>query len=85
MSDFNNIEGQKRVVIENVRPQIDNGLFAVKRVIDEKVIVKADIFADGHDHIDAELLYRHQSSGNWQRAKMEFVVNDEWTGTFRVE
>ncbi|TMA13871.1 MAG: DUF3416 domain-containing protein, partial [Deltaproteobacteria bacterium] len=43
--------GRRRVVIEGVRPEIDGGRFPIKRAIGEKVIVEADIFADGHDSL----------------------------------
>ena len=49
------IKGKSRVVIENVQPQIDQGLYPAKRTIGERVDVTADIFGDGHDHIRAIL------------------------------
>ena len=42
-------EGRTRVVIEDVRPSVDGGRFAVKRVVGESVVVECDAFADGHD------------------------------------
>ena len=48
-----------RVVIEHVTPEVDGGRFAVKRVVGDIVHVEADIFADGHDELDARLFYRH--------------------------
>jgi len=53
-------EGRRRVVIEHVEPEIDGGRFPIKRVVGEKVVVQADIFADGHDSVSARLLYREQ-------------------------
>jgi starch synthase (maltosyl-transferring) len=50
------VTGQTRVVIEEIKPEIDDGRFPIKRVIAEKVVVEADIFADGHDVISALLL-----------------------------
>lgn len=50
--------GCRRVVIENVAPQIDGGKFAAKRVAGEKVVVEADIFVDGHDVLSAVVKYR---------------------------
>src|SRR5437773_12023018 len=47
----------RRVVIENIRPEIDGGRFSIKRTIGEPVVVTADIFADGHDVIAAALQY----------------------------
>jgi len=51
-------DGRRRVVIEGVYPQIDAGEFPIKRVIGERVVVEADVFADGHDEVTAHLLYR---------------------------
>jgi starch synthase (maltosyl-transferring) len=45
------VKGKKRVIIENVYPEIDCGHFSIKRVIGEYVAVTADIFADGHNDI----------------------------------
>jgi starch synthase (maltosyl-transferring) len=44
-----------RVVVERVRPQIDAGRFAAKRIVGDTVTVRADVFADGHDVIIAVL------------------------------
>jgi len=35
-------------VIENVRPSVDAGRFAAKRVVGEPVVVTADGFTHGH-------------------------------------
>jgi starch synthase (maltosyl-transferring) len=43
----------RRVIVEDVRPTVDHGRFAVKRTIGESVAVVATIFADGHDLIAA--------------------------------
>ena len=60
-------EGRKRVVIENVKPEIDSGAFPAKRVVGEKVEVSADIFSDGHDSLSARLLYRRAVDSAWTR------------------
>lgn len=80
-----NTDGKKRVVIENVKPEINGGRFPVKRVVGEKVIVTADIFSDGHDAVSALLLYRMQTEETWKEVPMRFVVNDRWEGEFTVE
>lgn len=78
-------EGKKRVVIENVRPAVDCGAFSIKRVVGEEVVVKAVLFADGHDALSARVLYRHAAAGSWREAVMKYVEHDCWQGTFRVE
>jgi starch synthase (maltosyl-transferring) len=80
-----NDEGRIRVVIENVEPEIDCGLFPVKRVVGEKVKVTADIFSDGHDQISAMLLYRKEGDSSWQESPMNVAGNDRWEGEFSVE
>ncbi len=77
-------EGRIRVVIEGVKPEIDDGRFPIKRIIGDKVAVEADIFADGHDVLSAVLLYRRESDSHWTEVPMEFLVNDRWRGTFAV-
>ena len=72
------------MVIERVRPEIDCGRFPIKRVIAEKVIVEADAFADGHDAITCELLYRAEDDAEWRRSLMQPLVNDRWRGEFSV-
>jgi starch synthase (maltosyl-transferring) len=79
-----NGDGRNRVVIEGVRPEIDCGRFAIKRVIGDVVEVEADVFADGHDGIRCRLLYRHESEPEWREARMEALGNDRWRGVFPV-
>jgi len=76
---------RNRVVIENVQPEIDHGSYFIKRVPGERVDVTADIFGDGHDHIRASLLYRHESQKRWTEVFMEEGINDVWTASFKVE
>jgi len=75
---------QVRVVIEGLKPEIDGGRFPIKRVVGEKVIVEADIFADGYDAISATLLYRRENDQRWVEIPMESLVNDRWRGSFVV-
>jgi starch synthase (maltosyl-transferring) len=81
MSQFN---GQKRVIIENVQPEVEKGLYPAKRTVGETVDVTADIFCDGHDHLRAHLLYRKESEEQWQTVEMEHRVNDVWAASFKV-
>ena len=78
-------ESIRRVVIEGVKPEIDDGRFPIKRSVDESVEVEADIFTDGHDVLSAVLLYRKESDRTWKGVFMNALVNDRWTASFRVE
>jgi starch synthase (maltosyl-transferring) len=72
---------RRRVVIEGLSPEIDAGRFPIKRTVGEKVVVEADIFADGHDALSAVLRYR-RAGDRWREAPMELVDNDRWRGSF---
>ncbi|KQP07197.1 alpha-amylase [Methylobacterium sp. Leaf99] len=77
--------GEGRVVIEAVSPEIDGGRSAVKRVVGESVHVTADIFSDGHEIIDAEILSRIVGEDIWASDPMVFIENDRWGGHFPLE
>jgi starch synthase (maltosyl-transferring) len=77
-------ESRTRVVIEGVTPEIDGGRFPVKRVAGDRVVVEADIFADGHDVLSSLLLYHKEDEPSWASVPMELLVNDRWRGSFVV-
>ncbi len=76
--------GRKRVLIEYVGPQVNAGLFPIKRIVGETVDVNAVIFSDGHDRIRAELLYQTKSGIDYQTKEMNYIINDEWSCSFRI-
>jgi starch synthase (maltosyl-transferring) len=77
-------DGRRRVVIEGVRPEIDDGRFAIKRIVGERVVVECDAFCDGHDMIGVVLRYRREGAAHWQEQPMVPLVNDRWRGAFEV-
>ncbi|WP_433970677.1 alpha-1,4-glucan--maltose-1-phosphate maltosyltransferase [Tunturiibacter lichenicola] len=79
------IEGRKRVVIEEVSPQVDGGRYPAKRTLDDVVTVTAALFGDGHDHVSGRLLYRHSSKTEWRSAPLVPLTNDLWSATFTAD
>ncbi len=77
--------GRKRVIIEGVKPQVDGGRYAAKRVIGDRVFVEADIFADGHDEISAWLMFRREDETQWREVQMRPLVGDRWQASFEAE
>jgi starch synthase (maltosyl-transferring) len=75
-------DGRVRVVIENVSPSVDGGRFAVKRVVGDVVEVEADCFADGHDVVACQLLWRRAGASSWAAKPMAALGNDRWRATF---
>jgi len=78
------MQNQSRIVVENVAPQINDGNIFIKRVVDEIVNVTADVLVDGHDVIQASLIYKHESEKNWSETRMSPTFNDEFTASFQT-
>jgi starch synthase (maltosyl-transferring) len=76
---------KERVLIENVQPVIDAGLYPAKRTVGETVEVTAHLFGDGHDHIRAFVLYKHATAAAWSNVELVQAGNDEWKASFVVE
>jgi len=76
--------GKARVIIEDVQPMVDNGLYMAKRTVGERVDVSATIFGDGHDHIRAEVLYNKQGAKKWETVELNPTFNDRWSASFDV-
>ncbi|MFM9840808.1 MAG: alpha-1,4-glucan--maltose-1-phosphate maltosyltransferase [Cyclobacteriaceae bacterium] len=79
------MQGKSRVIIENVQPVVDGGLYPAKRTIGETVQVSASIFGDGHDHIRASVLYKKVEVTKWNSIELQPTYNDEWQAAFKVE
>ena len=76
---------QQRVVIDNISPQLESGSFFIKRTLGERVHVTADILPDGHDVMQAELLYKHENQKKYTEVRMEHLGNDVYQAAFKVE
>ncbi|HWK10310.1 MAG TPA: alpha-1,4-glucan--maltose-1-phosphate maltosyltransferase, partial [Vicinamibacterales bacterium] len=56
----------------------------IKRTPGERVIVEADVYADGHDVVAARLLWRRAGETTWSELPMEALGNDRWRASFLV-
>lgn len=84
MDFLNKTNGQSRVIIEHVSPELEGGRYPIKAVVGDKIKVSADIFADGHDHLTAFLKYKKQGDEYWAEVRMEPTYNDNFEGSFTV-
>ncbi|WP_263383341.1 alpha-1,4-glucan--maltose-1-phosphate maltosyltransferase [Granulicella arctica] len=78
-------EGRKRIVIEEVSPQVNGGRYPVKRIIGDVVTVTCAAFGDGHDHVAARLLYKFEGERRWRTAQFTAINNDLWSADFTVD
>jgi starch synthase (maltosyl-transferring) len=72
----------RRVVIEAVTPQVDEGRYPAKITVGEDVVVEADVFADGHDALAAVVRWRQRGAAKWRETKMAPLGNDRWRAAF---
>jgi starch synthase (maltosyl-transferring) len=77
-------ERPSRAVVESVRPLVDGGRFPAKATLGEPLEIVADVFADGHDVVDAVVQWRHLdtagSATEWQETPMVALGNDRFHG-----
>ncbi len=78
------VDEHPRLVIEDLSPRVEGGggRFPVKRVVGDMVTVEATIFADGHEQLAAELLWRAADAAEWTRVPMVQLPNDRWRANF---
>ena len=77
--------GRRRVLVQNVSPEIDAGEFPVKRLVGQSVVVSVDALSDGHDQLSCRLKYRKVDEPVWTEASMTPVGNDRWQASFVVQ
>jgi len=80
----------RRVIVEQVQPEVDGGRFPIKRTPGESVVVTAVVHADGHDVLAGVLRHRNLPAPGahadvpWQETALEPLGNDLWRATFTV-
>ncbi len=72
----------RRVFVRAVHPQIDGGRYPAKAIVGDPFVVSANVFADGHARLAAELLWRREGGAEQGRAPMVPLGNDRWEGRF---
>ncbi|HUQ53633.1 MAG TPA: alpha-1,4-glucan--maltose-1-phosphate maltosyltransferase [Gammaproteobacteria bacterium] len=75
-------DGRRRAFIEQLRPVVDCGRAAIKRVLGEAIEVEADVLVEGHEQIACALLHAPPGSSAWTTVPMTPLGDDCWTATF---
>ncbi|EKD27385.1 MAG: hypothetical protein ACD_79C00739G0024 [uncultured bacterium] len=73
------------VVIEYPYPEIDRGLYPVKRELGQEFNVFADVYKDGHEAPKAFLKYKHFKDKKWSKTTMQHFNDHRWKGSFTLE
>lgn len=75
---------KRRLIIENISPLVNNGEFPIKRVVEEQVHIEADVLADGHDVLQAEVVHTSPKAKEKQYYRLHLKDNDRFAGHFQV-
>jgi len=67
-----------------IRPSIEQGRYAIKRIVGDVVRVSARIHADGHDLIGAALRVTDPGEADTRTISLKSAGNDQYTGSFIV-
>src|SRR5215211_4508523 len=78
-------EPLRRILIQDVQPQVDCGRYPVKCVVGDRVDVSATIVRDGHEVLGAAVRVKRPGATRWQEAPLEPVGNDRFAGGFAVD
>jgi starch synthase (maltosyl-transferring) len=74
-----------RILIQDVRPQVDCGRYPVKAVVGDSVRVTATIIRDGHEVLGATVRYKAPAATRWKEAPLRAVGNDLFEGSFQPD
>jgi starch synthase (maltosyl-transferring) len=75
---------QERIRFTRVQPQVDDGRYPVKRVLNDWLKVQATIFCDGTESLCAAVRYRHESEETFSQTPLRLLENDAWEGKFQL-
>src|SRR3954447_19561288 len=76
----------EHLLIECVTPELDAGRYPVKRIVGDMVTVRADIIKEGHDFIEARVIWTGPGDSRRSTAPMSYDYDsDRWTGAFTVD
>jgi starch synthase (maltosyl-transferring) len=71
-----------RIAIDKVFPDVDNGRFSAKCIVNRPTRIAADIVCDGHDVLACSLHVRGPHRETWKTISLKDVGNDRWEADF---
>ncbi|HEY1075276.1 MAG TPA: alpha-1,4-glucan--maltose-1-phosphate maltosyltransferase [Fontimonas sp.] len=80
--DLNAALKAPRIVIERCRPSVDGGRYPARGVVGQQIDIEADVYADGHEQLDVELLMWGPQGDGCVRTPMQSLGNDRWRASF---
>jgi starch synthase (maltosyl-transferring) len=78
-------EGRRRVVVADLRPQVDEGRHEVKRCLGDRLLVEADLLCEGHDRVAGVLRHRRPGAEAWIETPLAPRVDDRFEGAVLLD
>src|SRR5918996_3074586 len=78
-------EPPRRILIQNVQPQVDCGRYPVKATAGDTLAVPATIIRDGHEVLGAAVRWKRPGATRWSEAPLHAVGNDRYEGGFELD
>ncbi len=75
----------QEILIENILPSVDGGIYPARALIDDTITVTCDIVCHGVYVLDARIRYKRARQRNWSYSELRHVENDSWAGQFKVD
>lgn len=72
---------QTPLVIDQVQPTVSGGPFAAKHIVGRPLVIEADVFADGHDLLAAEVRWWPEDNSEPSAVPLVPLGNDRWRAT----
>jgi starch synthase (maltosyl-transferring) len=74
------------LVVSGIAPTVQDGRYAVKRLVGDELRIGADIFTDGHDILAARVLYRTPGERRPASVPMTYSFDDDrWYATLPLD
>jgi starch synthase (maltosyl-transferring) len=78
-------DGRRRVFIASIKPSVDAGRFAIKRVVGDLFRVDAELVADGHDIVAGYAHHRAPGTEDWTRTPLRARGSDQFCAEFVLD
>ncbi|HJL18861.1 MAG TPA: alpha-1,4-glucan--maltose-1-phosphate maltosyltransferase [Sandaracinaceae bacterium LLY-WYZ-13_1] len=78
-------DGRRRVFVNEIRPRVDGGRYAAKRVLGDRLRVEAALVCEGHDRVAGVLRTKRPGDEGWEETRLVPRVNDRFVGTAELD
>jgi starch synthase (maltosyl-transferring) len=80
------VSESRRLVVSGLQPQVEGGRHALRRVVGDRLPIRAEILCDGDVAVRACILYRVPGESRWRPAPMQTdSAGVAWNGVLRLQ